>query len=133
MPVERPTWAEETVPLLGIGDLEVAETWYGRLGFRTEWVHRLDSGSPAFASVRRGSAGPGVRIFLSEHPGAVQGIVYLRVSDVAPLAAEFGAEVHEIEGRLEIFLHDPFGNRIRVGSLSGKGRGPGYTYPSDEQ
>ena len=133
MPEERPSWAEETVPLLGIGDLGVAEPWYGRLGFRTEWVHRSDPGSPAFASMKRGPEGPGVRIFLSEHPAAVQGIVYLRVSDVAPVAAEFDAEVHESASRIEVYLDDPFGNRIRVGSLSGKGQGPGYTYGSDGQ
>ena len=128
---EHQSWAEETVPLLRVEDLEVAEPWYRRLGFRTEWVHRPEPGHPAFASLRRGPQGPGVRLFLSEHPGAINGIVYLRVSDVGPVADEFEAEIFRSDGRLEVYLEDPFGNRLRVGSPSGTGPGPGYTYPGD--
>jgi catechol 2,3-dioxygenase-like lactoylglutathione lyase family enzyme len=130
---EVPSWAEETVPILGTADIAEARAWYRRLGFRTEWEHRFEPGAPVFASLRRGPDGPGVRVFLSEHRGAREavGILYLRVADVTPVAAEFGVEIDESDGRREVFLEDPFVNRIRVGSPSGSGRGPGYSYPED--
>jgi hypothetical protein len=109
-------------------------SWYRRLGFQTEWEHRFELGFPVFASLRRGHEGPGVRVFLSEHRGDAEtvGLVYLRVSDVGPIAAEFDAPVREVDGRLEVHLEDPFGNRIRVGCPSRAGPGHGYTYPSGE-
>ena len=126
------SWAEETIPVLRVANVRAALPWYQRLGFQQEWEHRFEPHFPAFASLRRGPEGPGVRVFLSEHQGdaAAVGLVYLRVSDVRPIAAEFQAPVHQVDGRLELHLEDPFGNRIRVGSLSGRGPGPGYTYPT---
>jgi hypothetical protein len=129
----RLTWDEETVPVLRVDDAAVAEAWYGRLGFELEWEHRFEPDFPVFASVRRGPEGAGVRLFLSEHrgdanPGA--GSVYLRVRDVAPIAAEFGVDIVASDGRLEVHLEDPYGNRIVAGAVSGQGPGPGYTYPA---
>jgi hypothetical protein len=85
---------------------------------------------PPSCSIRRGSPGDGARIFLSEHTGDAvpDGLVYLRVGDIAPVAAEFGAEVHDSGARHEVGLVDPDGNRIRVGAPSG-GTEPGYAYP----
>jgi len=127
-----PVWPEETVPILRVSDAGAALRWYRRLGFEEEWTHRFEPGFPAFASIRRGTPGTGVRIFLSEHHGDAQpnGLLYLRVSDVAPVAAEFGVEVHDSGARYEVGLVDPDGNRIRVGSLTGRSE-PGYTYAED--
>jgi catechol 2,3-dioxygenase-like lactoylglutathione lyase family enzyme len=123
-------WPEETVPILRVSEASAALRWYERLGFEEEWTHRFTPTSPAFVSIRRGSPGTGVRIFLSEHRGDARpdGLLYLRVTDVAPVAAAFGAEVHDSGARHEVSLVDPDGNRVRVGSLTGRSE-PGYSYP----
>jgi catechol 2,3-dioxygenase-like lactoylglutathione lyase family enzyme len=128
---DRPAWQEETIPVLRVEDVRRALPWYRRLGFEQEWEHRFEPGFPVFTSLRRGADGAGVRLFLSEHRGDAEpnGLVYLRVSDVAPIATEFDLPVQEVDGRLEVSLRDPDGNRIRVGCPSGRGRGSGYTYP----
>ncbi len=126
-------WPEETIPILRITDAARALAWYRRLGFVEEWTHRFEPHFPAFVSVRRGTPGDGVRLFLSEHRGdAVEnGLVYLRVADVAPLAAEFGVEVGDAGSRREVSLTDPDGNRIRAGALTGGAPTDGeYTFPT---
>ena len=126
----RPTWPEETIPILRVADAGAALRWYQRLVFEEEWTHRFEPGLPALVSVRRGTPGTGVRIFLSEHRGDAQpnSLLYLRVTDVAPVAAEFGVDVHDSGARFEVSLEDPDGNRVRLGALSGRSE-PGYTYP----
>ena len=123
----RLTWPEETVPVLRVDDADVAVAWYERLGFVREWTHRFGDDFPAFASVRRGPDGAGVRLFLSEHEGDAQpnGLVYLRVTDVRPIADAFGVDVEVGESRDEVHLADPSGNRLRIGSPNG-GIEPGY-------
>jgi catechol 2,3-dioxygenase-like lactoylglutathione lyase family enzyme len=127
----RVTWPEETIPILRVADAAVALRWYERLGFVEEWTHRFEPGFPAFMSIRRGSPGTGVRIFLSEHRGDAvpNGLLFLRVSDVAPIAAEFDEEIRDSGARHEVKLADPDGNRVRIGALTGKTE-PGYTYPA---
>ena len=122
-------WPEETIPILRVTDADVAVRWYERLGFEEEWRHRYEPGFPAFVSVRRGGDGPGVRLFLSEHRGdAVPGAtVYLRVDDVAPIAAEFAVDVEDAVSRLEVRLTDPDGNRLSIGARTGR-PAEGYTY-----
>jgi hypothetical protein len=126
----RPAWPEETVPILLVTDASASLPWYARLGFEEEWTHRFEPGFPAFVSVRRGSPGDGVRIFLSEHHGDAQpnGLLYLRVTDIAPIAAAFDAEIQDSGARYEVSLVDPDGNRIRVGALTRRTE-PGYTVP----
>jgi hypothetical protein len=123
-------WPEETIPILRVADAGAAVRWYARLGFEEEWTHRFEPGLPAFVSIRRGTPGTGVRIFLSEHRGDAEpnGLLYLRVADVGPVAAEFGADVHDSGARFEVSLVDPDGNRVRLGALTGRDE-PGYTYP----
>ncbi len=126
------TWPEETIPILRVSDAAASLAWYGRLGFVEEWTHRATPGSPAFVSVRRGPEGAGVRLFLSEHTGDAvpEGLVYIRVADVRPVAADFGIEVRDEGGaRLDLGLVDPDGNRLRVGSPTGRTE-PGYTSPT---
>jgi catechol 2,3-dioxygenase-like lactoylglutathione lyase family enzyme len=130
MEAARPSWPEETIPVLHGSDAAAALRWYERLGFAEEWTHRFEPGFPAFMSIRRGGSGPGVRIFLSEHGGDTEpkGVVYLRVADVAPLAAEFDIPVRDSGARYEIALTDPDGNKISVGAPTGRSE-PGYTAP----
>jgi Glyoxalase superfamily protein len=111
----RPAWPEETVPILHVADAGAALRWYGRLGFDEEWTHRFEPDFPAFVSIRRGNPGTGVRIFLSEHRGDAEpnGLLYLRVSDIAPIATEFGVEINDSGARYEVDLVDPDGNRVR--------------------
>jgi catechol 2,3-dioxygenase-like lactoylglutathione lyase family enzyme len=113
------SWPEETIPILRIADAAVAVPWYRRLGFEQEWEHRFEPNFPVFTSLRRGPEGAGVRLFLSEHRGDAQpdGVVYIRVGDVAPIAAEFRVSIEEIDSRREVHLKDPDGNRIRIGAL----------------
>jgi hypothetical protein len=131
LPAARaPAWPEETVPILYLADREAGLAWYRRLGFEEEWTHRFSPGAPAFVSLRRGPEGAGVRLFLSQHRGDAQphGVVYLRVGDVRAVATEFGAEVHDAGGRVEVALVDPSGNRVRVGSPAASAA-EGYTHP----
>jgi catechol 2,3-dioxygenase-like lactoylglutathione lyase family enzyme len=124
-------WPEETIPILRVSDAGTALEWYRRLGFEEEWTHRFEPGFPAFVSIRRGEPGTGVRIFLSEHRGDAvpNGLLYLRVTDVAPVATEFGVEIDDSGARYEVSLVDPDGNRLRLGALTGRSE-PGYTFPS---
>jgi catechol 2,3-dioxygenase-like lactoylglutathione lyase family enzyme len=130
----RTSWPEETIPILRVADAAVALRWYERLGFVEEWSHRFEPGFPVFMSIRRGSPGTGVRIFLSEHRGDTvpNGQLFLRVSDdVAPIAAEFDAEINDSGARYDVRLVDPDGNRVSVSALTGRGWDPGYTFPAE--
>ena len=105
---------EEVIPILRVADAATAVTWYRRLGFQPEWEHRFEPGMPAFVSVARGQ----MRLFLSEHRGDARpdALVYLRVGDVDTVAAEFGVPVGNAPWAREIELHDPDGNRLRIGT-----------------
>ncbi|TCC50964.1 VOC family protein [Kribbella capetownensis] len=105
---------EEAIPILHVKDAAVAVAWYGRLGFTQQWEHRFEPGLPAFVEVARGR----VRLFLSEHKGDARPntLVYLRVHDVDAIAAEFGDRPQDAPWAREIELHDPDGNRLRVGT-----------------
>jgi catechol 2,3-dioxygenase-like lactoylglutathione lyase family enzyme len=130
----RPGWEEETVPVIRVMDVRVAISWYSRLGFLAEWEHRFEPEFPAFASIRRGPEGAGVRLFLSEHKGDALpgGLVYIRVADVRPIAEEFDSAIVDLDGRLEVHLEDPDTNRIRVGSRLGNPPSRGYSYPTTD-
>ncbi|OKI81395.1 glyoxalase superfamily protein [Streptomyces sp. CB02414] len=108
---------EEAIPVLRVADAAAAVRWYARLGFAAQWEHRFEPGLPAFVEVARGR----VRLFLSEHAGDARPdtLVYLRVTDVDAVAAEFGVRVGEVPWAREVELRDPDGNRLRVGTPSG--------------
>jgi hypothetical protein len=69
---------------------------------------------PAFVSVVRGN----VRLFLSEHKGDARPdtLLYLRVADVWSIAKEFATDVVEQDWAHEMEIHDPDGNRLRIGT-----------------
>jgi catechol 2,3-dioxygenase-like lactoylglutathione lyase family enzyme len=105
---------EEVVPVLRVSDAAAAAAWYRRLDFAQEWEHRFEPGFPAFVSVARG----GVRLFLSEHTGDARPdtLIYLRLRDLDPIAEEFGTAVEQMPWGPEIWLGDPDGNRLRIGT-----------------
>lgn len=105
---------EEVIPILRVEDAAAAVAWYERLGFTKQWEHRFESGLPAFVEVARGA----VRLFLSEHKGDARPdtLVYLRVRDVEAIASEFDVQAKDAPWAREIELHDPDGNRLRIGT-----------------
>ncbi len=106
--------AELAIPILRVTNAEAAVRWYRRLGFTQEWEHRFEPGLPAFVEISRGP----VSLFLSEHTGDARPdtLVYLRVRDVDTIATEFDLTVEEAPWAREIELHDPDGNRLRIGT-----------------
>jgi catechol 2,3-dioxygenase-like lactoylglutathione lyase family enzyme len=111
---------EEALPVLRIADAARAVAWYRRLGYDQEWEHRFEPGFPAFVSIsRHGEA----RIFLSEHMGDAvpDGLVYLQVGELEPIALEFDVEILEQPWGREAHLMDPDGNRLRVSATAQSG------------
>jgi catechol 2,3-dioxygenase-like lactoylglutathione lyase family enzyme len=106
---------EQITPILHTGDAEAAAVWYARLGFARQWEHRFEPGFPLFLCVARGP----MQIFLSEHRGDARPdtLLYLRVTDLPAVAAEFGVTIEEAPWGQEIHLEDPDGNRLRVGAV----------------
>lgn len=109
---------EQAIPVLRVRDAATSVAWYRRLGFEQEWEHRFGPGFPAFVSIARGQ----VRLFLSEHLGDTvpRSVVYLRLSGLEGLAEDLGTAPEETDWKTrELTLHDPDGNRVRVGVLAG--------------
>lgn len=112
---------EQAIPVLRVRDARTSIGWYAQLGFELEWEHRLGPGFPAFVSLARGH----VRLFLSEHEGDTvpRSVVYLRLADLDLLGDRLDTVPEETEWRTkEITLHDPDGNRLRVGIPGPGGR-----------
>ena len=114
--------------MLHVSDAANAVAWYRRLGFTEEWVHRYEPGFPAFVSIVLD--GPGTRLFLSEHRGNALGpaFVWLRVPDIAPVAAAFGVDAKPAGGRVEVALVDPDGNSVTVGAIGDPALHPAEEY-----
>ena len=106
---------EELVPIFRVGDAQAAARWYERLGFSVVAEHRFAEGLPLYLFLRRGD----IHLHLSEHLGDARPgtLVYLYVDDVDSIANEFGVEVVDQPWAREIQLHDPDGNRLRVGTV----------------
>ena len=114
---------KRAVPLLHVSSSAEAEDFYcNRLGFRRHFAYRVDEtkADPCFLGLSR----DGVWLHVSSFSGdGVPGsLVYLLVDDVNALHAELGAQGvtidagHPIDqdwGNREMYLSDPFGNRIR--------------------
>ncbi len=107
---------ETLVPIIHAKDARKNAKWYARLGFEIEGEHQFAPGMPYYLFLRRGD----VCIHLSEHKGdAKEGstLVYFYVSDIDAFATEFGEDVKDQPwGCREIWINDPDGNRLRIGS-----------------
>lgn len=102
------------VPILRVADGEIATSWYRRLGFSVDGVHRFAPDLPRYMYLRRGD----VWLHLSEHLGDARPdtLVHFYVDDVDAIALEFGAKVQTQSWAREIELTDPDGNRLRIGT-----------------
>lgn len=105
---------DEAIPILRVAHVEESLLWYRRLGYAQEWEHRFQPAWLALVSVARHGA---ARLFLSEHRDDARPdtLVYIRVSDIDAVAAEFAAEFIEQPWGREVHLSDPDGNRLRIG------------------
>ena len=105
----------ESVPILRVASVERAVEWLSRVDYAQEWVHRFESGGPAFMSVARAGES---RLFLSEHAddGAPGSLVYVIVEDIDAIADNLGEPVVEQDWAREVRVADPDGNRFRFGT-----------------
>jgi hypothetical protein len=108
--------AEQLVPIFRVEDGRSAAAWYARLGFEVIGEHRFAPELPLYLFLRRGD----VHLHLSEHTGDAPAgsVAYFYVDDVDTIAAEFDVPVVQQPWAREVELTDPWGNRIRVGSVS---------------
>lgn len=108
--------AEELVPIFRVDDGRVAAAWYERLGFEVTGEHRFAPHLPLYLFVRRGD----VHLQLSEHAGDAppRSLAYFYVDDVDAIAGEFDQTVTSQPWGREIELTDPFGNRLRIGTVA---------------
>jgi catechol 2,3-dioxygenase-like lactoylglutathione lyase family enzyme len=117
------------IPILRIFDEEKAREFYeGFLGFRFDWLHRFEPGTPLYAQVSRGEA----RLHLSEHYGDASpgSAVRIEVAGIEAYHADLTEKRYKyyrpgIEtmpwGNREMKIIDPFFNRIIFVALEEKG------------
>jgi mannose-6-phosphate isomerase-like protein (cupin superfamily) len=105
---------ESVAPVFRVGDAETAVSWYARLGFRKVSEHRFEPSLPAYVIIARED----LWLHLSEHTGDAKpgGLAYLWVEDLDSIAADFGVEIDDNPWGRDIELHDPDGNRLRIGA-----------------
>ena len=116
--------AFEVIPILRITSATKAVEWYEKLGFEQTWLHRFEPGLPAFVEVTNGS----MKLFLSEHTGDARPdtLLYLKVPDVDAFVAKIEDAQPEDSPELglrDVEVKDPDGNRLRIGSKIGQGKG----------
>lgn len=114
------------VPVVRTFDTGEADRFYlDYLGMAVDWEHRFEPGLPLYRQVSRGD----LALHLTEHHGdsTPGSVVYVYVTGIRELHAELteradvgrnrpGLEV--AEGRTEIEVVDPFGNRLRFGEVA---------------
>lgn len=110
-----------TVPILRIFSEEKAREFYiDFLGFKVDFEHRFGDNFPIYMGISR----DGIMLHLSEHHGdsSPGSTVFVRMTGIDELCAELNAKeyrymkpgVQEMEwGTKEMYLSDPFGNRLR--------------------
>ena len=106
---------ETLVPIFRARDARESARWYARLGFEIEGEHQFAPGMPYYLFLKRGDN----LLHLSEHQGDARpgALVYFYVSDIDAVAAEFGEAVRDQPwGCREVWLEDPDGNRLRIGT-----------------
>ena len=107
---------EALVPIFYVRNARESAKWYARLGFEVEGEHRFAEGLPLYMFLRRGQSA----LHLSEHKGDARPntLVYLYVTEVDKVSAEFDSPVINQPWAREVRLTDPDGNRLRVGQLN---------------
>ena len=106
---------DKLVPIFRVEDGRAAADWYGRLGFVVVGEHRFEPGFPLYVFLRR----DGIDLHLSEHRGDAPpaSVAYFYVDDVESIAAQLDLEVRSQPWGREIEVTDPFGNRLRIGTV----------------
>ena len=107
---------EELVPIFRVEDGRSAAAWYERLGFVIIAEHRFEPELPLYLFMRRGD----LHLHLSEHAGDAppRSVAYFYTDDVDAIAADFGEPVRSQPWGREIEIQDPFGNRLRIGTIT---------------
>lgn len=119
------------VPILRIFDEARAREFYvGFLGFRIDWEHRFEPGTPLYLQVARGTC----VLHLSEHHGDATPGSALRipVADLDALRAELLGKhykyarpgIEEMPWARDMKIADPFGNRLIFTAPHAKGATP---------
>lgn len=115
---------ERVAPIVRIFDVAKAHEFYlGFLGFSVDWEHRYGANFPLYTQVSRG----GLVLHLSEHAGDATpgGNMCVYMKGIHALHAELHAKNYRYmkpgleteDGRIELAVIDPFGNRIRFMEL----------------
>jgi len=107
---------EQLAPVFRVANTDASIDWYRRLGFVVDYEY---SSGPAFGRtlvvLRRGEIG--LILSTRDEDARPDGLVYMRVSDVAAIAGEFDIEVKRLGLGSFIELCDLDGNRLRIGTL----------------
>ena len=116
---------DQAVPIVRIFDVAKASEFYiGFLGFSLDWEHRYGENFPLYMQISRS----GLRLHLSEHAGDATpgGNMCVYMTGIRELHRELQAKdyrymkpgLEDRDGRLELQVTDPFGNRIRFMELA---------------
>ncbi|MGQ3676428.1 glyoxalase superfamily protein [Xanthobacter sp. TB0139] len=117
---EQPIAFAQVIPILRIFDIEKAHQFYlGFLGFSVDWEHRHGANFPLYLQISR----QGLKLHLSEHAGdatpgsnmcvPMKGIRTFHRERTDQNYRYMKPELQHMDGRLELQVTDPFGNRIR--------------------
>jgi hypothetical protein len=119
---------DRTTPVLRIFDEAKAREFYlGFLGFTVDWEARFDDNAPIYMQVSRGN----LVLHLSEHhgDGSPGSVVYVTMTGIDELHAELIGHRYKYNrpgildqpwGMRELYVDDPFGNKIRFGEETPK-------------
>lgn len=121
---DEPIVFEAAVPIVRIFDVPKAYEFYlGFLGFAVDWEHRYGDNSPLYTQISRS----GLRLHLSEHAGDATpgGNMCVYMKGIRAFQRELIGKdyrymrpgLEDQDGRLEVEVIDPFGNRIRFMEL----------------
>ncbi|MBK1871129.1 glyoxalase superfamily protein [Aestuariivirga sp. YIM B02566] len=121
---DEPIVFEAAVPIVRIFDVPKAHEFYlGFLGFAVDWEHRYGDNSPLYTQISRS----GLRLHLSEHAGDATpgGNMCVYMKGIRAFQRELIGKdyrymrpgLEDQDGRLEVEVIDPFGNRIRFMEL----------------
>jgi catechol 2,3-dioxygenase-like lactoylglutathione lyase family enzyme len=114
---------DRTTPVLRIFDEAKAREFYlGFLGFTVDWEARFDDNAPIYMQVSRDN----LVLHLSEHhgDGSPGSVVYVTMAGIDELHAELIGRHYKYNrpgildqpwGMRELYVDDPFGNKIRFG------------------